>query len=588
MSTGFPESEFVVVGSPVRLRESAGEYGRFASVMGQAGDVVVGVDSSSWVGTEGELFRARQAGLGPPMEVAQTSFGTVARVLGGFADEVESGQSRMGPVREAGLAAWARVVAVRAGLAGVQDRPLTELVGADAYGAHQVDLWRSRAELAGAEEEWQGCRSRAAAIREGVEAAADQTARTIRAAAEMADLVQIGPGSGVGGVVRAEGIGWFDPGGPVDAPPGEGGPGVVAAWWAALTPRQQSWVVAKRPGWVANLDGVPFAVRDAANRARVAGLEEQVRAELAVAEAELAAIREGPDSNRVDLGLLPLLTASVQRLQDRLEALTAIRAITAKPDRRLLVLDPPQEGLPRAAVAVGDLDTADKVAVLVPGFTSTVAGMGVNVDDMADIRDVSTQMLFKYEGSGSVATVAWLDYDIPQDYGAVADTADAEAGGRELAGFLRGVNASRVTDPDLTVLGHSYGSITTGYGLQQPGTGTDRVVFFGSPGIGTDQVGDLRVPAGSAWYAEANKDQVGDLAAFGADLSHLPGVKHLETGPAVSPDGRPLAGVLEHSFYLVPDTTSQHNLAAIVAGHPELTIAGNNLDGPDVPWQPWG
>ncbi|MGL4745882.1 MAG: hypothetical protein ACRCXL_16040 [Dermatophilaceae bacterium] len=69
--------------------------------MGALAGVVAGVDSSSWVGAEGELFRARQAGLAPPMEVAQTSFGTVARVLGGFADDVETGQSRMASVREA-------------------------------------------------------------------------------------------------------------------------------------------------------------------------------------------------------------------------------------------------------------------------------------------------------------------------------------------------------------------------------------------------------------------------------------------------------------------------------------------------------
>ncbi|MGL4175570.1 MAG: hypothetical protein ACRCSN_05785 [Dermatophilaceae bacterium] len=46
--------------------------------------------------------------------------------------------------------------------------------------------------------------------------------------------------------------------------------------------------------------------------------------------------------------------------------------------------------------------------------------------------------------------------------------------------------------------------------------------------------------------------------------------------------------MLEHSFYLEPDTTSQYNLATVVAGHPEVAIEGNNLDGLDrYSWRRW-
>ncbi|MGL4743022.1 MAG: alpha/beta hydrolase [Dermatophilaceae bacterium] len=418
----------------------------------------------------------------------------------------------------------------------------------------------------------------------------------------MADLVQFRPGAGAGvgsgadGVVRAEGVGWFDPG-EITSPPPEGGPEMVAAWWAALTPRGKAPVVADYPGWVANLDGIPFGARDAANRARVAGLEERVRGELARAEQRLG---EAPQQLREVAGEPDpaqdaarentfVAAAEVQRLRGQLDALTKLQDILTQDDRRLLVLDLPEGALPRAAVAVGDLDAADKVAVLVPGFTSTVAGMGTNVDDMATMRDTTVELLQgEGDSTSSVATVAWLDYDIPQHWDEVAVTERAESGGRDLAGFLGGVNAARETDPDLTVLGHSYGSTTTGYGLQQPGAGVDDVVFFGSPGVGTDEVSALRVPEGSVWYAEATPDFVGDLHSFGADLSAMPGVQHLETGPAVTADGQQLAGVTGHSFYLKPDTTSQYNLAAVVAGHPELTIEGNNLDGLDRhPWRPW-
>ncbi|MGL4176121.1 MAG: alpha/beta hydrolase [Dermatophilaceae bacterium] len=602
----FPESEFVVVGSPVQLRDSAGGYGRFAALMGEASGVVAGVDSSGWVGAEGEIFRARQVGVAPSMEVAQTAFGTVARVLGGFADEVETGQSRMSSVREQARVVWARLVAARAGLAGVEGGPVAAVSGrsladaaeAEGFAQRQAELWRAQRAVGEAEAEWEALRGQAATIHEQMEAAADRVASAVRAAAAMADLVQPDPGSGSGGAVRAEGVGWFDPG-KVSPPPSTGGPEVVAAWWAALTPRAKAKVVADHPGWVASLDGVPFAVRDAANRARVDGLEEQAREELAVKRAELAAAREwlsaaeeeGLDSARdAAEQAIEDLARAVRQVEGQLAALATLRAVLAKPDRRLLVLELPEDGLPRAAVAVGDLDAADKVAVLVPGYTSTVAGMGVNVQDMANMRKAATTVLVDKGESGSVATVAWLDYDIPQSPAEVVGNARARDGGAELAGFLGGVNATRDIDPGLTVWGHSYGSVTAGYGLVQPGAGVDQVVFFGSPGVGTEHVSDIRVPGRSVWYAEAVRDPVGDLAWFGPDPSTMAGVQHLDTGPATILDGLRLVGVEGHSDYLDENTTSQYNLAAIVAGHPEAAIQGSNLDWgdthPDRPWRP--
>ncbi|MGL4177390.1 MAG: alpha/beta hydrolase [Dermatophilaceae bacterium] len=124
---------------------------------------------------------------------------------------------------------------------------------------------------------------------------------------------------------------------------------------------------------------------------------------------------------------------------------------------------------------------------------------------------------------------------------------------------------------------------------QQPGAGVDQVVFFGSPGIGTEHVSALGVPDRSVWYAEAVKDPVGDLSWFGPDLSTTPGVRHLDTADATTPDGQHLAGVEGRSDYLDQNTTSQYNLATIVAGHPEAAIQGANLDlgdtHPDRPWR---
>ena len=240
--------------------------------------------------------------------------------------------------------------------------------------------------------------------------------------------------------------------------------------------------------------------------------------------------------------------------------------------------------------------TADHVAVFTPGFTSTVQGMGGYDTSMYELSARTERELLRSGAGGSVATVTWLGYQAPQwdtvlTGNSVASSGAASDGGRSLAEFLRGINTSRLTDPDLTALGHSYGSTTTGYALLQS-TGVDHVGLFGSPGIGTSDLGDLQVMSHQAYYAEAKWDPVGDLAAFGADPSGMAGMGHLQTGSAAAPDGSALDGVTGHSSYLQDGSTSQYNLAQLVGGHPDRIIEGNNVgwltDPPSAqPWWPF-
>ena len=231
----------------------------------------------------------------------------------------------------------------------------------------------------------------------------------------------------------------------------------------------------------------------------------------------------------------------------------------------------------------GDVDTADHVAVLTPGFGNTVGGdlPGV-VETAGALRDRSAAVL---DGSGrsgeSVAAVAWLGYDVP---GGPLDVSTADAarrGGADLARFYDGIDAARPTDPHLTALGHSYGSLTTGYALQQA-HGVDDAVLFGSPGIGTDDLGDLHVPAGHTGVVEAPWDPVADLGWFGDDPNRLDGVTGLSARAATLPDGTAAAGSVLHSQYLTPGTTSQYNIAATVAGLPDQRILDPGVGVGDV------
>src|SRR5574340_289316 len=52
----------------------------------------------------------------------------------------------------------------------------------------------------------------------------------------------------------------------VPEPPADGTPAENASYWSALTAAQQQAIVREHPEWVGNLDGLPAAVRDIANR----------------------------------------------------------------------------------------------------------------------------------------------------------------------------------------------------------------------------------------------------------------------------------------------------------------------------------
>jgi Alpha/beta hydrolase len=243
---------------------------------------------------------------------------------------------------------------------------------------------------------------------------------------------------------------------------------------------------------------------------------------------------------------------------------------------------------------VGGVD----VAVFTPGLETTVTGeIGRYTNDAAGVVQSAEQQLRQAQGldHDTVAVVTWIGYDAPQlDTTFDADRSvalpnAAQHGGADLARFYDGINASRpYDDPHLTALGHSYGSTTTGYGLQGATTPVDDAVLFGSPGASTNDITDLKVPPGHVAVIEARGDPVADLGSFGNDPNHLDGVVNLSAGEQTLPDGTHLNESTGHSDYLVPNSTSQHNIAATVAGLPENQIEGPNsglgdeLRAPDI------
>ena len=361
------------------------------------------------------------------------------------------------------------------------------------------------------------------------------------------------------------------------SPPLHGSPVENAAWWRSLTLQQQQQVIEEHPDRIGNRDGVAFAARDQANRALLSADRSSLLAERARLEGDLADDRFGGAFTNDD--------AALDHVRDKLAALAAITtALSKSGDRQLLVLDMSAERA-QAAVARGDVDNADDVAVFVPGLSANVTDVLTVYDDTMGQLQHRAELESRRVNpsrSATAAVVTWIGYQAPQmgweliGNNSVADDHAARNGAALLVPFLQGISAARNHDVHLTLLGHSYGSTVAGLALRQ-NTGVDDAVFFGSPGLGTSHVRDLKLDGGHVYYIEARQDVVGDLGYFGIDPSHMSGIEHASAKGStvvdpVTGEIRSFKEVVGHSSYLADDSTSQYNMSVVMAGVPDRRV----------------
>ncbi|MGO4205253.1 alpha/beta hydrolase [Rhodococcus sp. TAF43] len=348
----------------------------------------------------------------------------------------------------------------------------------------------------------------------------------------------------------------------------EPAPGATAAdnkkYWDSLTEEQRRQIVEEHPDWVGNLDGIPSAVRHEANVNRF----DDERARL---EAERDRLQANLDDNLFG-GTFTNDDAALWYTEQKLRDLDEIEGIVAdNPDGRLMLLDLQSGERGMAAFAVGDPDTADHISVTTPGLNTNIdesfSGM---VGETTHLQaEAEKQLRLAGRGDETVASIAWLGYEPPQadtgasnafmdgvrGYGDVAQTDRANAGAAKLAGFYDGLDVVSIQpDPHITALGHSYGSLTTGLALQDPGPGqpVDDAMFYGSPGINADDESDLGLAEGHGYVMEADGDigipEAGKIHVFGPDPS-TSDFEQLSTDAGTSPDGVTREGVHKHSQY---------------------------------------
>jgi Alpha/beta hydrolase len=341
----------------------------------------------------------------------------------------------------------------------------------------------------------------------------------------------------------------------------------VHAWWDLLTDVERDRAVHDMPGRVGALAGLPVGVRSAANERRLA---------LDLAALERRARTAALDAADRDwLTTCRLVAAELARVRAGRDPVTGRHLVGS-----LLVFAPLAfGGQGRVALAVGDLDTADDVAFVVPGLRSDVhRTLGALTDDAVRLTAAARQA----SPAATVATVAWMGYDAPGWLGVPVDRA-ASAGAALLGRDVAGVRAARAVPPHVTLVGHSYGTATVGLGLREHMVSADDVVLLGSPGADAVRAGALGVPKGHVFVGADSRDPVSYLGWFGPDpaSSGFDAVR-FEAEDSTRDPWRP--DLADHGKYLDAHTESLANTARVVAGrYDEVVRAPYRHDLPFVP-----
>lgn len=286
---------------------------------------------------------------------------------------------------------------------------------------------------------------------------------------------------------------------------------MVKAWWGRLGADQQQALVQNASGVVGNLNGVPYGARDEANRALLEDLkgDESLTPGTQQALEQLSSASQGEDKFIITLDISPL------KKEDGIDTNDV-----------------------RAAVSVGDLDTAKNTSFVGPGMGNDLAaGATTQVQVAKNIRNQQAHVADR--SKNDFAVVAWLGYDAPDltktikldasrahraDQGSPYSTNQpsqsvlkpdlAQQGARDFARALDGFNVTRTLSstsgesisvdavrnasedqrrdffnvPDVDVIGHSYGTTMVGEALPQLKTSVNSVALVGSAGLTAEAI----------------------------------------------------------------------------------------------------
>ncbi|MGH8795188.1 MAG: alpha/beta hydrolase [Stackebrandtia sp.] len=340
---------------------------------------------------------------------------------------------------------------------------------------------------------------------------------------------------------------------------------VVSEVYRELSDAASAWMTAVFPGVVGNLPGAPYSERMAANEIR-----------LTAAVAESAEWPTPPRPWTQDVERAP--RADLERAADENMDLVYFDQLANSGNGSWVEL-------------AGDLDTAEHVAVIVPGGSAYITS-----DNFT--RYSKRAHSFVDASDGELAVLVWAAASFPTGWVQEASPSWAEDAAPQLVDFMDDVRRQVGDSVPLTLVGHSYGGAVVGL-AETYELDADQILHVASAGAGygVDSPGDYTQPCRTRYAMMAPGDPVSYVTGmpYGARLGHgvdsvdLEGTTRLDTGylpddPEAYDDvgrtlgdlgvaGHEIAGVHSHSEVFVPESGAWRNMLAVMLGEP-TTLAG--------------
>lgn len=389
----------------------------------------------------------------------------------------------------------------------------------------------------------------------------------------------------------------------------------VEQWWNSLTEDQQRQLIAQHPPILGNLGGIPAEVRDQVN--------------VQVMDDDLDRVENVADQNHVSVddvmnnpGKYGLSANDVTRYQNARRTQEGLRHDLGRDSdpRRYseIVADPKLKGVLRptmlwayeptafggkgkAAICIGNPDTAPNTAVIVPGTSASMRD-GWLADGHNDAINLYEQSKLA-DPDNPTAVMAWMGYDTPESFTDpnIANPGLARTGGDALAWDVNslGVTHDAGAPTNLTVIGHSYGSTTVADAFANSGMQANNAVLLGCPGTDLAQsAADFHLNGGQVYVGDASTDPVGWLGAAGPSLPNglndalgnmMGSSAGLGGDPAHQDFGSvrfqaevPGDGMIEpgdHSYYYTVGSEALRSMTDIVSGHPDRLASDGLLAG---------
>jgi hypothetical protein len=226
--------------------------------------------------------------------------------------------------------------------------------------------------------------------------------------------------------------------------------------------------------------------------------------------------------------------------------------------QQVLFFDPSGQGV--AAMVIGNLATATRVAILVPGSDTTLATFfSRGSSSPGGGAEALAAQAHRLDPRERLAIIAWLGYPAPAMLSpGVMTSGDASQGAQALRPL---VTALAGHGDQVALLCHSYGSVVCG--LAAAHLPVTDIAVFGSPGMDASSVASLDTGA-RVWAGREADDAIKYVPhlrlfglGFGADpMSPGFGARIFATGDS------------GHSGYLDPGSVSLRNLTYIALGDP--------------------